>query len=114
MRISDWSSDVCSSDLKNSGNRSSLATVYVTEGMMRFMTEQYAEQLPVGCMLGYVLDGDVPFSLQKLTSAIIAHADRKRVVSGKSVSVRVDLGGRRILHKKHKNNKITPTNPHHT
>src|SRR3546814_19349850 len=30
-------------------------------------------------------------------------ADRKSVVSGKSVSVRVDLGGRRILNKKKKN-----------
>lgn len=27
----------------NSGSRSSLATVYVSQGMMRFMTEQYAE-----------------------------------------------------------------------
>src|SRR3546814_19110380 len=32
--------------------------------------------------------------------------DRKSVVSGKSVSVRVDLGGRRILKKKKKNNKL--------
>src|SRR3546814_13890988 len=32
---------------------------------------------------------------------LAAHAvDRKRVVSGKSVSVRVDRGGRRILNKK--------------
>src|SRR3546814_16577572 len=30
------------------------------------------------------------------------HADRKSVVEGKSVSVRVDLGGRRILQKKQK------------
>src|SRR3546814_11772293 len=32
--------------------------------------------------------------------------DRKSVVSGKSVAVRVDLGGRRII-KKNKNNQIT-------
>src|SRR3546814_13399904 len=30
--------------------------------------------------------------------------DRKRVVEGKSVSVRVDLGGRRIIQKKKTNN----------
>src|SRR3546814_10003257 len=30
--------------------------------------------------------------------------DRKSVVEGKSVSVRVDLGGRRIIKKKNKNN----------
>src|SRR3546814_19980363 len=32
-------------------------------------------------------------------------ADRKSVVEGKSVSVRVDLGGRRIIKKKKKENK---------
>src|SRR3546814_16752973 len=32
--------------------------------------------------------------------------DRKSVVKGKSVSVRVDLGGRRIIKKKTKDNKI--------
>ena len=57
----------------HSGKRSSLATPYVTEGMMRFLTEQYAEQLPLGCMLGYVLDGDVAFATNKLTVAIAAH-----------------------------------------
>lgn len=57
----------------NDGSRSSLATVYVTQGMMRFLTEQYAEQLPVGCMLGYVLDGDVPFAKARLADAICSH-----------------------------------------
>ena len=56
------------------GKRSSLATPYVTEGMMRFLTEQYAEQLPVGCMLGYVLDGDIPFAFDRIKVAIAAHA----------------------------------------
>src|SRR3546814_20559546 len=38
-----------------------------------------------------------------------ADQDRKSVVSGKSVSVRVDLGGRRIIKKTHttKNNRTT-------
>lgn len=57
----------------NGGSRSSLATVYVTQGMMRFLTEQYAEHLPVGCMLGYVLDGDVPFAKVRLGDAIGSH-----------------------------------------
>lgn len=57
----------------NGGSRSSLATVYVTQGMMRFLTEQYAEQLPVGCMLGYVLDGDVPFAGSRIANAIGGH-----------------------------------------
>ncbi len=53
--------------------RSSLATVYVTEGMMRFMTDQYAEGLPSGCMLGYVIDGDTAFAMNRLTHAITSH-----------------------------------------
>src|SRR3546814_19450143 len=36
---------------------------------------------------------------------LIVNVDRKSVVSGKSVSVRVDLGGRRIIKKK-KNTKL--------
>src|SRR3546814_11688244 len=33
--------------------------------------------------------------------AVVSQADRKSVVEGKSVSVRVDDGGRRIIKKKH-------------
>ena len=53
-----------------SGKRESLATRYVMCGLRRFITEQYSEDLPVGCMLGYVLDGDVPFALKKVLDAI--------------------------------------------
>ncbi len=53
--------------------RSSLAMEYVINGMMRFMTEQYAELLPVGCMLGYVMDGDLGFAETQLGAAIAGH-----------------------------------------
>lgn len=36
----------------------SLATPYVDDGLMRFVTQQYSEDLPTGGMLGYVLDGN--------------------------------------------------------
>ena len=55
------------------GTRGSLATRYVKDGMMRFLTEQYAEGLPVGCMLGYVMDGDLQFALTQVNGAIDAH-----------------------------------------
>lgn len=55
------------------GRRSSLATEYVVNGMMRFMTERYAELLPVGCMLGYVMGGDVGFAETQLGTAIAGH-----------------------------------------
>ena len=57
-----------------SGGRQSLATPYVTQGVMRFVTEQYAEGLPFGCMLGYVMDGDLPFAQQQVEAAINSHA----------------------------------------
>ena len=57
-----------------SGGRQSLATPYVQEGVMRFITEQYAEGLPFGCLLGYVLDSDVAFARQQVDAAIAAHA----------------------------------------
>src|SRR3546814_17327002 len=40
----------------------------------------------------------------------LLESDRKSVVSGTSVSVRVDLGGRRIIKKKNKNNKVKKNN----
>lgn len=62
--------------------RASLATPYVKEGMMRFLTEQYAEGLPVGCMLGYVMDGDLPFAGAQLNAAIEAEKLPLGLVSG--------------------------------
>ena len=57
-------------NVKRDGRRRSLATQYVMEGLHRFITEQYAEGLPVGCMLGYVLDGDVPFARTQVIEAL--------------------------------------------
>ena len=54
----------------HNGKKSSLATLYVKEGIVRFVNEQYAENLPIGCMLGYVLDGDVADAKSKIQAAI--------------------------------------------
>src|SRR3546814_14430484 len=43
-----------------------------------------------------------PSAGEMVPEATFADLDRKSVVSGKSVSVRVDLGGRRIIKKKNK------------
>ena len=40
------------------------------QGVARFVTEQYAESLSVGCMLGYVMDGDVEAATTKIYAAI--------------------------------------------
>ena len=57
-------------NVRRGSGRRSQATQYVMEGLRRFITEQYAEGLPVGCMLGYVLDGDVPFARAKVIEAL--------------------------------------------
>lgn len=36
-----------------------LAPEYVDDGVVCFVSEKYSEGLPFGCMLGYVIDGDV-------------------------------------------------------
>ena len=55
------------------GARRSQAGAYVGEdGMMRFVTEKYAEGLPVGCMMGYVMDGDMSFAFMHIEAAMTA------------------------------------------
>src|SRR3546814_10432081 len=82
MRISDWSSDVCSSDLRRDRPASGKA----------------------GPASGWGSSRSVPLEGHIVTCAPKASpGDRKSVVSGKSVSVRVDLGGSRIIKKKNTN-----------
>src|SRR3546814_15303440 len=97
MRISDWSSDVCSSDL------AAPELPPMAEGQS--LTADYRS-------LGLSL-GRHPMALLRARLAAMRFSssaelrgqpdrrlvDRKSVVSGKSVSVRVDLGGRRIIKK---------------
>ena len=51
--------------------RRSLASEYVIDGLSRFVTGQYSENLPVGCMLGYVLDGDVVYAAFSVRTRIV-------------------------------------------
>ena len=41
------------------GSRRTLATEYVTEGVMRFVTGQYSSAVDSGGMIGYILDGEI-------------------------------------------------------
>src|SRR3546814_16602041 len=91
MRISDWSSDVCSSDLRptdpgrlresdcGSHNRGGQAP-----SRYRYLlgTDRLRRVRPARRPSGHACSGS---------------KDRKSVVEGKSVSVRVDIGGRRII-----------------
>src|SRR3546814_18551586 len=108
MRISDWSSDVCSSDLRlgDVGAAEQVDLHHQVEILHRHLGKAFVAQ-DTG-----VVDQDVdaaPFRLRlgdHLDHLVIfgdaAAVDRKSVVKGKSVSVRVDIGGRRINKKKTK------------
>ena len=61
-------------EIRHGGWRS-LATPYLTKGVARFVTEKYAADLPVGCMLGYVMDGNVSTARAKLGAAISLHRE---------------------------------------
>src|SRR3546814_11355849 len=103
MRISDWSSDVCSSDLE----------VFIRMGMSKA-----GEVMPDGKKL----EQDNVWSSVRCPALSDdplrgyygqGMEDRKSVVLGKSVSVRVDLGGRRIINKKKPlSHSSLPSRPH--
>ena len=62
--------------------RRSLAGEYVKDGLSRFVTGQYSENLPVGCMLGYVLDGDVAYASSSVRKKIVELSQDVALVEG--------------------------------
>src|SRR3546814_12521410 len=116
MRISDWSSDVCSSDLlcDLAQNASALASCTLRVGGRRQLREgarRVAQsyhprwaRIPQTCSPS----GNVVRKASEIPGPTILTKpeDRKSVVEGKSVSDRVDIGGRRSLRKKKKRKTI--------
>src|SRR3546814_20705823 len=96
MRISDWSSDVCSSDLIGHPAR-----VPRPRGPRRNRSKSTAGWWE------WVCPGRPRHRARR---RLHQGRDRKSVVSGKSVSVRVALGGRRIIKKKKDHSIKTSTN----
>src|SRR3546814_14320873 len=109
MRISDWSSDVCSSDLAGVLFKGQVKKDFqqliafnraITDERRGYLQEERveieAELKRVNAELG---------SLGKKRSDILSflsETDRKSVEEGKSVSIRVDHGGRRSIKKKNR------------
>src|SRR3546814_18308584 len=102
MRISDWSSDVCSSDLR-------LLLVpdvitrrhHVGAGGVELGADFLGDAEAAGGVLA-IDHGEIERKLaaqprQMLHHHLAARPARKSVVEGKSVSVRVDLGGHRRI-----------------
>ena len=42
---------------------------------MRYVKAQYAQRLPMGAMLGYVMDGDSEWVIERLEEALIQRAE---------------------------------------
>lgn len=61
------------------GRRESLSNDYVKAGMMRFITSKYAATLFQGGMIGYVMDGDVPFAVKAVDSSIGSNCNDLRM-----------------------------------
>src|SRR3546814_16688270 len=96
MRISDWSSDVCSSDLCQ-------VVFYILP--TRRLEIRYPQLHGAAGLIrseGDHWEFKAPHRIRIVDAreTLDCRRDRKSVVSGKRVSVRVDLGGRRIIKKK--------------
>src|SRR3546814_16921993 len=119
MRISDWSSDVCSSDLCSLGERKRRETAFIRG--LEFETADFRKIKPLARRRHAVGPGkrigdrgahvgrshlrqhrSINIFHHRMDDRLWMnkHIDRKSVVWGKSVSVRVDIGGRRNIKKK--------------
>src|SRR3546814_17964338 len=124
MRISDWSSDVCSSDEQAQSAlpwwrrrpRPSPSAERPMAHMAAFRTgaAMFRAWRPIGSEQSRAARL-IKLPLRSEADHVVDHPDRKSVVSGKRVSVRVDLGGRRIIKKKKTKYEMTQsTNKHLT
>src|SRR3546814_13852976 len=124
MRISDWSSDVCSSDLlddladrrriQHRQHRRDqrvlglvravrrLAAVIVAGDREKAAVRRCAFEIAELPRFAGTIDADALAVPQAVDAFELRFADRKSVVLGQSVSVSVDLGGCRRLTKKKK------------
>src|SRR3546814_12723306 len=112
MRISDWSSDVCSSDLRSLMTDFKPALLALADGSVFKGVSIGSDGQTVGevvfntAMTGYQEILTDPSYREQIVTLTYPHignvGERKSVVRGKSVSVRVDLGGSRVLKKKKK------------
>src|SRR3546814_15546337 len=104
MRISDWSSDLCSSDLEKQLQRlQMLVEVERTNHRNDFPGRQSGHQSTSAarCSRGRIEEHTMLLGRSTVLKHMACRTeDRKRVVSGKRVSVRLDIGGRRNIKKK--------------
>src|SRR3546814_8736221 len=88
MRISDWSSDVCSSDLRVLKQEFGFRTVADSDERSRFNYENFLDE-------SLMLSGELNIIRVEWVVQYRIRSEERRV--GKEWSVRVDLGGRRTI-----------------
>src|SRR3546814_17536640 len=114
MRISDWSSDVCSSDLAARADLHRYAHIQAIDAIFAVDIGGAGQDALLVAQIGFGHSDDArgrsvegrTGAAQRDDPAAAAAGDRKGVVEGKSVSVRVDIGGIGNLKKK---KQMTPS-----
>ena len=77
-------------NVRREGARRSQAGSYVADGTMRFVTGQYAKDLPVACMIGYVMDGDVAFAYARIKATVRRNQSALRLQDGPTAEPPLD------------------------
>src|SRR3546814_13302265 len=111
MRISDWSSDVCASDLPL-GEISSLEEFHALSGQLtRFLMEYKFGIDEVTTKISILQEEFAHLHdynpIEHVLSRVKSPEDRQRVERGKSVTIRLVFGGCRSIKKKKKLSKTT-------
>src|SRR3546814_20508064 len=104
MRISDWSSDVCSSDLIGPRDACLIGGLIFLLGLL--LHEVTARLEREAWLAGQILALQRAHTHAGMETRRVGDEaiERKRVVWGKSVYVRVDISGRRTINKKNISN----------
>lgn len=61
------------------GGKKHLVTDYINDGMMRYLTGQYASKMTEGAMLGYVCDSTIPVAKKALSSEVAKESVKLRL-----------------------------------
>src|SRR3546814_20850159 len=106
MRISDWSSDgALPISAPSSRELAALADRAERVDRSRREEAENAVSMALAVVEPNALPPQLVAELADAEARVLIARDRKSVVSGKSVSVRLGLGGRRIIKKKKKTRK---------
>src|SRR3546814_13007001 len=101
MRISDWSSDVCSSDLQTRPRRNRRQRAEILFGVGGRPVNMH--NLPPVILAAQ----EHGFGSDEIDRAVFVRAVRTSVVEGESVSEREDVGGGRSIKRKQSTRRLT-------